>query len=213
MSDDLFAWGDSKLPQQDKGASLPPPAPGCPFRQPDDLDDLPEPAPAPTLDPPPGYKVSPVPPIMGLTPFVPEALTSENEIRAYWWATSGGIWGDWYRSLPSYERDRITLDYTYEVALAGPNSPIRPYEYVKSLDRLALQQNKELAERWAAEIQAAFKDGKPCPIIPVPRNRWVLDWAFQIALVPRDCVQFNPDLQAHEHTEPTPAKPKKKAAR
>ncbi len=50
------------------------------------------------------------------------------------------------------------------------------------------QQNKQLAEHWAAQIRQAFLDRRPCPIIAEPRFQWILQWAFEIAQVPAECL-------------------------
>jgi hypothetical protein len=51
------------------------------------------------------------------------------------------------------------------------------------------QETKRLAESWAEEIRTAFKERKPCPIIPAPKFQHVLDYAFQLAAVPPECVE------------------------
>jgi hypothetical protein len=105
-------------------------------------------------------------------------------VRAYWWATRGGLDGDWWRALPSYERHNWVTHYKAEVALAGPGKPIRTARQVHDMVSGGFEETKAMAERWAKEIEEAWKQRKPCPIIPEPAYRWVLDWAFRIAKVP-----------------------------
>jgi hypothetical protein len=56
------------------------------------------------------------------------------------------------------------------------------------------QRKKEMAERWAVEIGKAFKENKPCPFRPAPGFEWLLDWAFEIATVPRQCLPSSPEV-------------------
>jgi hypothetical protein len=110
-------------------------------------------------------------------------------VRAYWWATNGGVHGDWWRALPIYERNTWVMHYKTEVALAGPDKPIRSARQVHAALYSAHDTFRTLAIGWALEIEEAWKAGKPCPIIPEPRTKWVLDWAFNIAKVPRHAIQ------------------------
>lgn len=110
-------------------------------------------------------------------------------VRAYWWVTNGGLHGSWWRALPNYERNAWVMHYKAEAALARADKPMRPARLVHGLLFSSHDNFRNMATRWAMEIEEAWKAGKPCPIIPEPRFKWVLDWAFDIAKVPRHAIQ------------------------
>lgn len=71
--------------------------------------------------------------------------------------------------------------------------PMRPAGYLEAMADHAYSIERERAESWAKVIQEDFKAGRPCSIKPAPDYEWVLNWAFQIALVPRECVPPAPE--------------------
>jgi len=61
---------------------------------------------------------------------------------------------------------------------------------VLAADRQAKwEQTKELSQHWANDIRKAFRDGKPCPIIPAPGFEIALDMAIDLAGIPKECLK------------------------
>lgn len=119
-------------------------------------------------------------------------------IHCYWWATNGGIHGEWYRSLPSYEQLRIVNEYKAEKAFAG-SGPMRSLEHLEARLMEGVAASRNLAMRWAMEIEEAWKEGRPCPIKPEPSKQWIFDWAFRLAKVPAQCLAPFPEEKPVKH--------------
>lgn len=106
-----------------------------------------------------------------------------------WW--SGGVKADpdGWAALPSYERRGWIHEYEFQRSRAEScGVPMTPAWCVAGMREESFQHTKRLAESWAEDIRKAFKEGRPCPIRPEPAFAYVLDWAFQIATVPRECL-------------------------
>jgi hypothetical protein len=104
-------------------------------------------------------------------------------VRCYWWATYGGLRGDWWRAIPQGERDAWLALYRQHHTTDGPMP--RPEAVAPHL-QASYRNYRTLAVRWALELQEAYRAGcTACPIIPNASHlHWVLQWAFGMAQVP-----------------------------
>ncbi len=51
------------------------------------------------------------------------------------------------------------------------------------------EQVKAIAQDWSIDIRKAFRDRKPCPIIPAPGFEIALDMAIDLAGIPKECMK------------------------
>lgn len=132
---------------------------------------------------------------------LPDELTDADEIRAYWWATRGGLDSGWWAGLPEYERRNWFMRYGDVVRHTADDRPLPTPRHVIEAEDESYQRNKEHAMLWAHQLEEAWKEGKPCPIRPTPEFRWLLDWAFRLAKVPTTC--FSHDTTTTDSEEET----------
>ncbi len=82
---------------------------------------------------------------------------------------------DWWCKMPKYQRTEYLNAYetygTHGVSFGQWISISRGYH----------DNRKALAESWARQIREATLAGKPIPIQPAPKFKWVLDWACELA--------------------------------
>lgn len=52
------------------------------------------------------------------------------------------------------------------------------------------QQIQDLAQTWSNDIRKAFREGRPCPIIPAPGFEVALDLAIELAGIPKACLEL-----------------------
>lgn len=112
----------------------------------------------------------------------PPDLTPEG-CAARWWGAGDPDYREHWDRLPRYERDSWIATWKFERYKAG-EKPIPSAEYVAALQVHHLASARTMATGWAMEILAAFEGGRPCPIKPEPRYKWVLRWAIDMARIP-----------------------------
>jgi len=120
-----------------------------------------------------------------LSPEVANALAEvDRELRIIRWCAGGTRLEDkrWWRELPEYKRVEWTHRYDAQVV----SGRLKPAWLVEALADHDFRQHEKLAQAWANDLREAFKERRPCPIIPEPRYRHVLDWAFNLAQLDRE---------------------------
>ncbi len=124
---------------------------------------------------------------------------SEDRLCAAWLANGFGDREFWEHLRP-YEQRSWLAQYREERIYADYHSKgrMRSAAFLAQLNEFGYQEAKRHAEYWARDLREAFVQRKPCPIIPEPRYRWILDWAFQLA-------QLHPDNLVAETKEETAA--------
>jgi hypothetical protein len=65
---------------------------------------------------------------------------------------------------------------------------MRSPQQVLAAEEESYRHHEQHAQRWALEIEEAFKQGKPLPFKPDPQFRWLLDWAYQLTKIPKECL-------------------------
>lgn len=75
---------------------------------------------------------------------------------------------------------------------------VKRANYERAIAEEEFQMCKATAERWAVEIRQAFINRQPCPIrvkgvegvrpLDALKYEWILEWAFQLACVPKECL-------------------------
>jgi hypothetical protein len=121
------------------------------------------------------------------------AAARTEETRCLQWLNDNarldeGDWA-WWRSLPSYERGMWLCDYRHMRERIEAGLPFRPAALYRADREAAWVQTKALARLWSGDIRKAFKEGRPCPILPTPRFEIALDMAISLAGVPKACVE------------------------
>ena len=96
---------------------------------------------------------------------------SEERLCIAWITqTDGRHWQDWWRSLPSYERDHKLNIYRLERSHADYHgTPMRPYVAVDAppcAEEIAFEQ--ALVTRWGLEIRQAAIERRPIPFREAP---------------------------------------------
>lgn len=95
----------------------------------------------------------------------------------------------WWRELPAYQREMWRHRYEAQCA----SGTLLPAYLVEAHARADFAEAQRLAESWAEDIRTAFKERKPCPIIPTPQYKHVLDWAFALAqMEPENLLPASP---------------------
>lgn len=126
---------------------------------------------------------------------VPEGLRDMGVTGLQHWVCFGGpeMWSDRLRLATLVIRERY-CDRGAELfsTLCHRCTPVDTLETIKRwrderVQFAVLQEqvyrDTELAKSWAHEIQEAWKKRLPCPIIPTPDFRHVLDYAFILAVI------------------------------
>ncbi|MGV3756989.1 MAG: hypothetical protein ACO1QS_16530 [Verrucomicrobiota bacterium] len=112
------------------------------------------------------------------------------------WINEGFYDADLWRGLPEYRRNfYVRLYEGEELRQAQYKRPLKRSfaEALAALDE-TVARDRDRAEAWTVEIRPAFLERKPCPIIPAPEFRWILDWALQLAQVPQECLVPGKDV-------------------
>lgn len=130
-------------------------------------------------------------------PPTPWAESAEREARnwtpealARAWASQGDP--DWWNTIPAYERRAWVGRWKHEQERLAAGLTVRNPEHVLAIAEAEYANALALAKLWAEDIRHAFLDGRPCPIKPAPNFRHILDWAFQLAAIPRQCMNPQP---------------------
>jgi hypothetical protein len=77
----------------------------------------------------------------------------------------------------------------WDEELTAWEAKMKAARYEAAVNEERFQQLKRVAESWAHDIRQAFLNRQPCPIITSdPVYESVLQWAFQLAAVPKDCL-------------------------
>ncbi len=120
------------------------------------------------------------------------AFWTEERLAAQWaFKTIHGI--EILDSMPRYKRDHlVTLFRAEQQRVENTGMQMREYDSLMIDAEEHYQEGKKMAAAWAEEIRQAFKQGKPCPIRPTFWYEHVLEWAFQMACVPRECLPEAP---------------------
>lgn len=117
------------------------------------------------------------------------AKWTEEALCLQWLCPQSSPDWDWWRGLRRFEREAWLQDYRYgrDQVEHGGRMPVAA---VLAADRQAKwEQTKELAQHWANDIRKAFRDRKPCPIIPAPGFEIALDMAIDLAGIPKECLK------------------------
>ena len=117
------------------------------------------------------------------------AKWTEEALCLQWLCPQSSPDWDWWRGLRQFERDAWLQDYRYgrDQVERGGRMPVAA---VLAADRQAKwEQTQELAQHWANDIRKAFREGRPCPIIPAPGFEIALDMAIDLAGIPKECLK------------------------
>lgn len=117
------------------------------------------------------------------------AQWTEEALCLQWLCPQSSPDWDWWRGLRQFERDAWLRDYRFgrDLVENGGRMPVAAVLYA---DRMAKwEQVKAIAQKWSIDIRKAFRDRKPCPIIPAPGFEIALDMAIDLAGIPKECMK------------------------
>lgn len=125
------------------------------------------------------------------------AQWNEEALCLQWLCPQSSPDWDWWRGLRQFERDAWLRDYRFgrDLVENGGRMPVAAVLYADRMTKW--EQVKAIAQNWSIDIRKAFRDRKPCPIIPAPGFEIALDMAFDLACIPKGC------LKSEENREPT----------
>jgi hypothetical protein len=108
-----------------------------------------------------------------------------------WWNELPKYVQSWWRREYREARERLETwwrEFHLGVATLADRYYMPRPETIWNAREEHMRQAKEIASKWAIEIKEAFLTQKPCPIAPMPRFRYILDMAFELAQVPVGCL-------------------------
>jgi hypothetical protein len=117
--------------------------------------------------------------------WTPEALC------IVWWSKPFNPDKEAWNALPDYEREHWLTQYL----LAREENPMPTAGQQIARAKDTFKNNEQIAQAWARELKAAFLNRQPCPIIPTPMFRHVLQWAYEIAQLTPDNLPTETEQQ------------------
>jgi hypothetical protein len=92
----------------------------------------------------------------------------------------------------------LQFERPWHEELTAWEAKMKQARHEQAVNEENFQQCKRLAEAWAVEIRQAFLNRQPCPIrvtgvegvhpLDALKYQMILEWAFQLACVPKECL-------------------------
>lgn len=121
---------------------------------------------------------------------------TEEALCVQWLCPKSAPDWDWWHGLRRYEREAWLNDYRHGRFLVESGLPMPSATTVYAARQERWKQTKAVAESWSKDVRKAFKEGRPCPIVPTPPFELSLDMAIDLAGIPARCM----DIQRNDQT-------------